>query len=330
MVFCQYFKQCGGCIYQDLELNDYYQLKENFILTSLNQNGFKLDQITIVKTTQNQRRRCHFKVEDNQICLTKLHSNQLVKIENCPILEQKINNLIPKINQFLREINDSKITDIFINKIDENIEVIFENSSSKQEIQQFLVQNNLKNGNLEAKINDFTLKLPKKCFIQATKLASDFFNQIIIKNTQKNDKILDLFSGSGFYAFNLAKIADKIDCYEVDKSSTSSITKSAKINHLSNKIKSFERNLFTNPLDFRIIDEFDLAIINPPRLGAVSQIKQLSKSNIKTIIAIYCDVKNFARDTKILLENNFYINEIYAIDQFYMTKHIEIIAVFRK
>ena len=206
--------------------------------------------------------------------------------------------------------------------------MIFETSNKKEQIKQFLIQNNLKNGNLEAKINGFTIKLPKKCFIQATKIASDFFIKIINKNCQKNDKILDLFSGIGFHAFELCNKAQQIHCYEIDQQASTSINKNASLNKLSNKIKSFQRDLFTNPIDFRQIDDFDIVIINPPRLGAQNQMQQIANSAVKTIIAIYCDVKNFIRDAKILLNNNFKINQIFGIDQFFMSKHIEIIAVF--
>ena len=55
----------------------------------------------------------------------------------------------------------------------------------------------------------------------------------------------------------------------------------------------------------------------------------LSKSTVKIIIYLSCNLESFARDAKIILNNNRYqLKEITPIDQFYWSHHIELLAVF--
>ena len=85
-----------------------------------------------------------------------------------------------------------------------------------------------------------------------------------------------------------------------------------------------------SPLQEKELKKYDFVIINPPRNGAKAQILELIKSEIKNIIMISCDLNSFAKDTKILVENGFVLEKLSAIDQFYYTTHIELVATFTK
>ena len=77
------------------------------------------------------------------------------------------------------------------------------------------------------------------------------------------------------------------------------------------------------------IKNIDIIILDPPRNGAGKQvIHQIIDKKPKSIVYVSCDPASLARDTKILIENNYTLKNIVGLDLFPMTHHIECIASF--
>jgi 23S rRNA (uracil1939-C5)-methyltransferase len=53
-------------------------------------------------------------------------------------------------------------------------------------------------------------------------------------------------------------------------------------------------------------------------------------SPLKNLIYVSCNPESFKRDAKILIDAGFKIKNLTAIDQFYATKHLELVAIFQK
>ena len=90
------------------------------------------------------------------------------------------------------------------------------------------------------------------------------------------------------------------------------------------------RDLYKAPLKSHELQSFDTAIINPPRNGALPQIKELAKSDVQKIIYVSCSPTTFERDSKSLLGAGFKLNSLTPIDQFLWSKHLELVGVFSK
>jgi 23S rRNA (uracil1939-C5)-methyltransferase len=108
------------------------------------------------------------------------------------------------------------------------------------------------------------------------------------------------------------------------------IKNNAKNLQLSQKIQAQCRDLYGDPLTCKELAEFDNIIINPPRNGAEPQIKNIAKSKIKSLQYISCNPQTFARDAKNLIDLDYNIVNIVALDQFYSTNHLEVLASFIK
>ena len=109
-----------------------------------------------------------------------------------------------------------------------------------------------------------------------------------------------------------------------------SINKNAAANNFASKLKAEAEDLFSCPVVKRTLDKLDLAIINPPRNGASPQVLEIAKSTLKNVIYVSCNPESFTRDAKILIDSGFTITKLTALDQFYSTKHLELIAIFQK
>ena len=78
------------------------------------------------------------------------------------------------------------------------------------------------------------------------------------------------------------------------------------------------------------LSNFDCVIFNPPRSGAKAQAKEISNSGVPIVIAVSCDPVSFARDSSILTDGCYFLEQVTPIDQFKFTRHVEMVAVFMK
>ena len=91
-----------------------------------------------------------------------------------------------------------------------------------------------------------------------------------------------------------------------------------------------KRDLFRRPL---MPDEFkniDAVVIDPPRAGAISQVTELAKTNVKRIAFVSCNPATFARDASILCNNGYNLDWVQVVDQFLWNSHVELVAQFTK
>ena len=73
----------------------------------------------------------------------------------------------------------------------------------------------------------------------------------------------------------------------------------------------------------------DVIIIDPPRSGCSLQtLESLGRLSPKMIVYVSCDPWTLARDTKILCNRGFALDEIQPVDLFPQTHHVESIAIF--
>jgi 23S rRNA (uracil1939-C5)-methyltransferase len=100
--------------------------------------------------------------------------------------------------------------------------------------------------------------------------------------------------------------------------------------HNIENLTSEQRDLFKKPVTAKELAGFDAAIINPPRVGAKEQTKELAASGVSTIAMISCNPATFTRDAKMLKEAGFSLASVRGLDQFVWSPHLEIAAVFKR
>ena len=343
---CTYFFECGGCDFLDLNQESYRKLKQQEILI----NFPNADWIWV---EGNSRRRINLQVgRKNELGFFAKKSNQIVEIENCFVAESAISQLILPLKKFLKSQEQNLFTQVVITLFDNGLDVIFcaqkeLNFSQTQKIIAWAKDCNL---NVSCRVKnqlapifqlrknqifyaDFKIDLESDVFIQATKQGLNSIVKIIrdFLSENKNVKnITDIYAGFGAYSFAIQDLVKSVLAFEGDLKMVESISKNAAANNLSHKIKAEIRDLFATPLSKRELKHFDLAIINPPRNGASPQVLEIAKSELKNVIYVSCNPTSFARDAKIMIDSGWQIKKLIALDQFYSTKHLELIAIFIK
>jgi 23S rRNA (uracil1939-C5)-methyltransferase len=344
--FCQFFPACGGCDFLDLKESDYQKLKQELL------NKITATKAEWIWVKHDSRRKIIFQITNqNELGFFSKKTNKIVTITSCFVAEKAISDLILELKKFLKNQQQNFFNKLSITLFDNGLDLVFFTKESPDLTQtnkliEFAKKENL---NISYKTNkdvvpvfitrknqifypDFKIDLSSEIFIQATKLGLEAIIKICrneILQLEKNLKIADLYSGFGAYSFGICNLASKISAFEGDSQMTILTSHNANKNNLKN-ISAKTRDLFFDPLNKKELNEFDLVIINPPRNGASPQIIEISKSNLKNLIYVSCNPQSFFHDFAILQKNGFEIKKLYALDQFYATKHLEIIAIIKK
>ena len=127
----------------------------------------------------------------------------------------------------------------------------------------------------------------------------------------------DLFCGYGTFTGAIKNA----DSFEGDKDAINALKNSG---HKT----AWARDLFRDPLTAKELNKYDTVIIDPPRAGAKTQVRELAKSKVKTIIHVSCNPNSFVRDAKTLIDAEYKIKNLRFVDQFIWSTHSELIAKF--
>ena len=296
------------------------------------------------------RRKVTFQIDGkNRLGFFAPRSHNLIEIESDPLAEEKISALIPQLKKFLKTHEQNFYTQIVVTLFDNGLDVIFVGKkaldfSKEQKLVNFAKENDL---NISYRFShetapifsprpnqifydDFKINLTSDIFIQATKSGLARIIEIIRQNIKPKAKLADIYAGFGAYSFAIHDLAKSVFAFEGDQKMTDLISKNASANGLAQKLKAQLRDLFSTPLDKNELKDFDQVIINPPRNGATPQVIEISKSPLKNVIYVSCNPQSFKRDAKILIDSGFVITSLNAIDQFYSTEHLELVAIFQK
>lgn len=343
---CQYYGECGGCALQHISNSGEYKfasLKES--LKAINFNG-KLHALYQIETKT--RRRVSFKVRNQNLCFNKLQSKETVNITNCLLLTDPINDLIKPINRLLKQIK-IKIDSVSITNSDTGIEILLSSATARTNlICENLLTEFAKNHNIgriawqihksktytiiqfkpiALKFGNIYVNLPINSFLQVSKESNAYMSQVILDNLEAEQNILELYCGVGSFTIPIQQKA-RVTAIEGNDEAIKYLLESTKNYNLA--INALNKDLYQTPCDYEFINKFKQVVINPPRNGATPQIKQISLAkNVKKVILVSCSVENFIRDAKILLQANFSLTDIYPIDQFLYSHHLELIAIFK-
>jgi 23S rRNA (uracil1939-C5)-methyltransferase len=351
--FCQYFGECGGCSVQHLKIEKYKEWKTDILKTALEQNhlnSFELKPIEIVE--YGMRRRVSISYENYkghiELGFCKKSSRRIVEIDNCPLLNNKLNEILPALRILLEKVTTPRdgghlmITDSATGldisfcpkrKPDLHPEILeifaqFAHDNNIAQITRAGKENIITIIDPEIKFADSYVKFPSNAFLQPSQKGEEIMLNIAFKAIEEADfkspKILDLCCGLGTFSLPLTKYG-KVTAADVFGPSIRNLKE---LNHKN--LEVVEKDLFRDPYLSGELNSFNIIVIDPPRCGAIEQIEEIAKSNSKLVIYISCHPGSFARDAKILVDSGYKLKEVTPVDQFFATSHLEVAAIFTK
>jgi len=317
-------QKCGGCIFRSLSRETYRQNKEDdfrHTLGLIKQANPLYDDSIFIDDGLRRRADLSFKYSKKQLLLgfNERESHNIINIVNCPMLTDKLNDLLPKLYDFLSEYCAIAITvknkkklekkmitsgSIYLLEADNGIDITmyineepnvehrmlvaeFVNSLSQicrfsWSINQTTPEKIVEKYPPKLYIADYEINVPQGCFLQASKTAQTaMINKVLEYMGNTHGKIADLFCGLGTFTYPLAKIKEN-EIISVDsyEPSLQGLRQALNQNQIKN-VTVINRNLFKYPFDKDDLKEIKALVIDPPRAGAHEQCRVIADLSVE-------------------------------------------------
>ena len=171
--------------------------------------------------------------------------------------------------------------------------------------------------------------VPAGAFLQATAHGAATLQTLVGEIVGNSKRVADLFAGSGTLALPLAQTSE-VHAVEGDKAMIDALDHGWRMARGLKPVTTEARDLFRRPLLPDELDRFDAVVLDPPRAGAVEQVRELINSKVPAIAYVSCNPITFARDAAQLCEAGFVLEWVQPVDQFRWSSHVELVGSFKR
>ena len=326
---CPFYQECGGCnfLHATKSLENKFKIKKGEKFLGKIEKFYETREF-------NYRNKVIFHVKNGDIGFFKEKTNELVIINYCYLLNDKINEVL-KLFLKNKDLNFNGNILIRVNNLEDSLVAITGNYKyidlikTSNLITNLIYNDKVIKGNsyFYEGIPDFKFKVSYKSFFQVN-LDGLISIKIILESFLQDKNIrnaLDLYSGTSVLGIIISKYVKNVISVEENKSSTDD----ALINKELNKINNLQ---VINGRVEDYIDTFkdiDLIILDPARRGLdLKTISYLKKIKSKYLIYIACKMDSLRRDTK-YLKDDYEVLENYLVDMFPRTNEVESVSILK-
>jgi len=164
-------------------------------------------------------------------------------------------------------------------------------------------------------------------FFQANRfLLRQFIGEVIEQAGPAPRRVLELYSGAGFFSIPLARVAKEVIAIESSRTAVRQARENATANE-AGSVRFVEGEVDSILKQSEL--EPDLVVLDPPRAGCGPKTaEQIANLRPERIIYISCNPTTFAREAAVFSARGYQLTRLTLIDQFPNTYHIETIASF--
>ncbi|MCS6761237.1 MAG: methyltransferase [Candidatus Devosia symbiotica] len=338
--FCSYFGACGGCQLQHMDRPIYEVFKTSLIETPLRFANIELPVSRFIDAAGNGRRRATLHARREGVGYMRLRSHEVHDIDACPILVPGLAKASDIVRTVFQAVGDADVSIVAsLSGLDVAIR------TKKKQIRtdrvaplvaRFKLARLALNGEivLQAQppiieMGRARVELPIGSFLQATAEAEQVLSDYVLNALDRKAKtVADLFCGLGPFALRLAE-QRPVMAFDNDKPSIAALDQARRFTKGLREVTAKSQDLFRDPLTQYELN-YDFVVLDPPRSGAETQVHELAKSKVKTVVMAACNPSTFARDAATLIAGGYTMSDLVAVDQFTQSAHIEMAATFRR
>ncbi len=338
--FCPYFGSCGGCTLQHFGPVSYEAYKRGLVEEQLRHYRVDAAVAPLVEAHGEGRRRATLHARGKQAGYMKMRSHELLDIEACPILVPSLQKAAPAITrQIGATIGDC---DVSLTATATGLDVAVKTERKVKPERLTLLAQRLGLARLTVdremvlqarapavKVGKAMVEIPAGSFLQATELAETTLARLVVEGVGAAKSVADLFCGVGVFALRLAETA-RVYAADADRPAIAALQNAVRHTRGLKPVTAAARDLFREPLVPVELNPYDAVVFDPPRAGAEAQSRELARSKVKTVVAVSCEPKTFARDAAILIAGGYRLDSVTPVDQFAWSGHVEVVGVFRR
>lgn len=355
---CVYYHQCGGCQGQHIPIELQRQAKQQALFHQLSQWHQQIEFMPMISGEPwHYRRRIRLSLKINpktkqlDFGFRQKHSQQIIRIESCVVVEPELNKIIQKLTALLPQWKKKQaLGHIELVKADNGVCMLLRHMGQLESQDQALLQDfaqqqavnlfvqtddevecyygempfyHLANMKLQFDIRDF-IQINSEVNQQMVQTALDWLQ------LSSQDQVLDLFCGMGNFSLPLSRWVNNVVGIEGVQAMVDKATNNAQQNACNN-VKFYQADL-TQPFEHQIWakQHFNKILLDPPRAGADFILNNICKLQADMILYISCNPATLVRDAKILLDKGYQLRKLAMIDMFPHTGHLESISLFER
>lgn len=349
---CPYFGRCGGCAVQTLAPVPYASWKRDLVVAALRRSGVDANVLDLVDAHGEGRRRATFHARFGPsgsapyVGFMETRAHRIVNIEFCPILAPAMAGALPAARGLADAVAGcGKPLDLVITATDTGLDVDLRGLGAADDertrtlvaaAERYDLARLSNHGEVLVEARAPTLRmgsahivLPPGTFLQATRRGEEILAALVLAGVGEARKVADLFCGIGTFALRLAERTG-VQAWDNDPKAVAVLTKAAQATPRLRPVAAETRDLFRRPLQAEEFAGFEAVVFDPPRAGAATQVAQIARSGVATVVAVSCDPGSYARDAATLVKAGYALEIVTPVDQFRYSAHVEIVAVFRK
>jgi 23S rRNA (uracil1939-C5)-methyltransferase len=348
---CKHFETCGGCVAQHMGPQLYASWKHGIVQSGFRQHGLDPAIEPLITVSSASRRRASLSIVLTPRLKLGFHlrrSTEVFDLDSCPVLTSRIVTALPGLKSIVARLSgtgpDTRIT---VADLAGGLDVCIDGARASQRPDQrsHLAALSAQHGIARLTIGRETIiehekvrlragpsevQIPPGAFFQAVAEAEAAIVAAVLAALPKKAKrAADLFAGVGTLSLPLAQQV-RVFSADNDKASLDALAEAVRRTTGLKPVETRLRDLFSEPLSPKEMENFDAVILDPPRAGAKAQSETLARSKVPTVILVSCNPASLGRDVRILIDGGYKLGRVTPIDQFLWSNHVEIVAVLQR
>ena len=322
------YEKCG-CVLMNMDYGDSLEYKKSRVISLFKKfASIDLSDIEIVFDLNNYgyRNKASLKVRDGKIGYYKNGTNDLIEIDRCLILSDRINEIIG----ILKKENLNDVSSIVIKDMDEvliDIEGSMDISNLKEYASSIFMDGRCVYGKnrVEVSLMGYKFMVSRDSFFQVNNVITEKLYSKVLEYAGSGNKLIDLYCGTGTIGIILSKNYKEVIGIEINKSSVACSRENKKLNNIKNiAFKCGDANKLCKG------ESADTIVVDPARAGLSNLgIKNILELSAKKIVYVSCNPVTLARDLN-KLSSDYKLKDICLFDMFPWTYHVETVVVLEK
>jgi len=347
---CRHFPECGGCQLQHLTDAAFADYCSSRIVGALAQHGLSTDLRPTYLSPPRTRRRASLRAgrAGGRILIgfNAAASHQIVDMHECHVLLPALFELVAPLRKLLPPMLAPKHTaEIQMTLADQGVDVALKGVEvvglgAVEALTEFCERYRLARLTIDEgygpeprfepdavtiTLSGTSVGLPAGAFLQATADGEAVLIACVREAIGDAQKPADLFAGLGTFALALV---GKITAAEAARDAILSLKAAA--TRSGKAVEAVHRDLYRRPFDTADLANFDAVVLDPPRAGAIEQVRHLAASSVPRIAYVSCNPATFARDAELLVAGGYRLNWVRPVGQFRWSTHVELASSFSR
>lgn len=360
---CAFYGQCGGCDLQHLAVPMQREYKQQALVNLLDKMGqaqaLQLAE-PLVGEAWGYRRKARLATQYQRDSKTlnlgfrALASEQVVSIDECPVLAPALSQLIAPLTLCLNTLAAKRsLGHVELVAVESTNMVVLRITQALSDadiarLRAFGAEHSVRmvlldeHGHIDSLDGDTSL--PFYCLDDGSQLGFSPGNFIQInadvnRNMVKQaiewlavkpgERVLDLFCGVGNFTIALAKAGAQVVGVEGVPAMVATAKDNAVASGLSG-VEFYHADLSADLSEQPWLGQIDKLLLDPARAGAFESLQWLKQMKPKSVLYVSCNPVSLARDSQQLLKQGYRLQKLGLIDMFPQTHHIEAMALFER